>query len=517
MSLHASSSAAVGSAAARAAWHVSLPLLAGVLVYLYTLSQGQAVLQDGDTAWHIAVGQWIFEHGAIPAHDPFSHTMAGAPWTAHEWLSELLLAAAHGAGGWTGVAAITSLAMAATIALLTRALLRSLEPVYVVAFAMLAVVMTAAHLLARPHILAMPLMMIWVIEVIRARESGRAPSLWLLPVMTLWANMHGGFTLGLALALAFAVEAVFDGRKRRQARSTAKAWGIFLVLGTGSALLTPHGPQGIYFTWQVLFETRYALGRIGEWRSPNFQKLQPLEIWLLGAMALAMYQGLRFPLIRLVLLLGLVHISLKHVRNVELLGLLAPLFLATPLAEQWCQRQQAKPQFDKGDTLLRKLAGRAGRNAVLLGLGAAAVVTFSISRARPLSPPEEIAPVLAVRAVQQAGIKGPVLNNYGWGGYLIYVGIPPFIDGRADMYGDAFLKEYAEAIDLRTSDGLQKLLAKHKISWTLLEPGSASVALLDHLPQWRRLYSDATAVVHVKSAAEAAPSAAAGGSGSASQ
>ena len=76
--------------------------------------------------------------------------MPGAAWTAQEWLSEVILALAHQAGGWTAVVALTTLAFAATIALLTRALLRSLEPIYALLFAGLGVVMTAGHLWRGP-------------------------------------------------------------------------------------------------------------------------------------------------------------------------------------------------------------------------------------------------------------------------------------------------------------------------------------------------------------------------------
>jgi len=81
---------------------------------------------------------------------------------------------------------------------------------------------------------------------------------------------------------------------------------------------------------------------------------------------------------------------------------------------------------------------------------------------------------------------------------LIYAGIPPFIDGRSDMYGYDFLKEFVEALLLTKSTGLENLLDKYKIAWTLLPPGSAAVTLLDHLPGWRRLYTDNIAVVHVR-------------------
>jgi hypothetical protein len=92
-------------------------------------------------------------------------------------------------------------------------------------------------------------------------------------------------------------------------------------------------------------------------------------------------------------------------------------------------------------------------------------------------------------------VTGPVLNDYGFGGYLIFAGIPPFIDGRAELYGDEFIKRYVQAM-LLESDELPKLLDQYDIAWTLIAPERPAALLLDHLPGWRRLYADDIAVVH---------------------
>jgi len=210
---------------------------------------------------------------------------------------------------------------------------------------------------------------------------------------------------------------------------------------------------------------------------------------------------LRFPIMRLILLLGLLHLALKHIRNVELIGLLAPLFLAAPLAKQWQERAVAGRQLASVDRIFHELAREAShRTATLTMAGLGLITLLFIQLSNPL-PKEEISPAGALQAVRKTGLTGPVLNEYRFGGYLIYAGIPTFIDGRADMYGDNFMKEYVESLSLTTSDGLQKLLEKYRIEWTLLPPESAAVALLDHLPEWRRLYADKVAVVHVKKTA----------------
>jgi hypothetical protein len=91
-----------------------------------------------------------------------------------------------------------------------------------------------------------------------------------------------------------------------------------------------------------------------------------------------------------------------------------------------------------------------------------------------------------------------VLNGYEWGGYLTYLGTPVFIDGRSDMYRDAFIREYVTALELHDRDALDILLDKYKVTWTLLPKEVSANALLDHLPNWRRVYADDVAVVHAR-------------------
>jgi hypothetical protein len=106
-----------------------------------------------------------------------------------------------------------------------------------------------------------------------------------------------------------------------------------------------------------------------------------------------------------------------------------------------------------------------------------------------------IAPAPALAAARQAGLTGPVFNDYDFGGYLIFEGVPVFVDGRIDLYGDDFMRAYAAALD-HEGDALSPLLERHHVAWTLLKPDEAAVAALDRDPGWERVYADASAVVH---------------------
>ena len=73
------------------------------LFLLLSFSKGQELLNDGDTGYHIRAGEYIIDTLSIPKHDIFSFLTPPLPWTAHEWLSEIIMAMVHRAFGLTGV------------------------------------------------------------------------------------------------------------------------------------------------------------------------------------------------------------------------------------------------------------------------------------------------------------------------------------------------------------------------------------------------------------------------------
>jgi len=173
-----------------------LPLWVGIGVYALLLLVGSRLLNDPDTLWHITVGQWILDHRAMPETDVYSFTMRGQPWISMYWVAQVLYAKAYSVFGWSGPVVLAAAGSAATFALLAKLLSRHLSESTTTVFVAAALALTAPHLLARPHVLALPVMVAWVGGLIAAADRRDAPSFWLLPLIALWANLHGGFVLG---------------------------------------------------------------------------------------------------------------------------------------------------------------------------------------------------------------------------------------------------------------------------------------------------------------------------------
>jgi hypothetical protein len=130
--------------------------------------------------------------------------------------------------------------------------------------------------------------------------------------------------------------------------------------------------------------------------------------------------------------------------------------------------------------------------AAVIALGLFA--TASALDRRGIAPRGDVAPVAAVEAARQAGLTGHVFNSVRFAGYLMLVGIPTFVDGRADLFGDAFLQRFVAAWSA-VGNAFPELLDHHDVTWTLLEPLSPAADMLDNLPGWERVYTAPSAVI----------------------
>ncbi len=476
-------------AVGRSAWQadMSLILLPALAVFAYCAFD-RSLFFDGDTNWHLAAGRWILANGVSPRVDPFSYTASGRLWVAHEWLSEALMALAYGAAGWGGVVVLIGAAAAATTALMAAELRRWLGPLSVIAALGVSFMLLVPHLLLRPHILALLLLVLWTSRLLEARRLGRSPPLWLLPLMVVWANLHGSYIFGLAFIGPFALEALTAARGAGRL-SAALKWGAFGVAAVLAALLTPNGLDGLLLPFKVM--TMTILTALSEWKAADFGRPTPLEFALMFTLFICLYRGVRMGWARLALLLLLLHMALQHIRQEFVLAVVGPLLLAEPLGRA----------FEPGKALPVPWRRPPAADIVAPGL-VAMVLVLSVAAWRLISVEDRRdgvnVPVTALSHVPPQLAARPVFNDYSFGGWLIFNGVRPFIDGRADMYGDAFVQTYLAAEAVRTPSDADQALRRYGVVWTILQPTSPLVAHLDHSPGWRRLYADKWAVVQVR-------------------
>ena len=475
-------------------WRISWPLITLVLSMIWCL--GSPALTEPDTFMHIAAGNWMFEHLAIPRLDPFTHSVANAPWIAHEWLSECAFAFVFNFAGWTGLVVLVSTCFSFTIVYLVRFLMKRVPPPYAILFAFMAMSAMVSHYTVRPHVLTWPIIAIWVGTLINASENKTHPPWLLLALMPLWVNLHGSFTMGLALILPFALEACLSLDEHTKIDwMLAKKWALFFLFALISGLANPYGLLGILFSYNLM--QMNGLKYISEWIPMDFSKFGPFEAWVILILSLSLLGYLRLPLLRLIMVLGIFHQALAHSRFVSILGLLYPFLIATPFGKTYQQKSVEQKQLNPVDHYFNQLNQPAGIFSISVGIVIIGIAIMITHEYPGHTPPEDYAPSAALHAAKLAHVDGNVLNANKVGGYLIYEKVPVFDDGRVDMYGNAHIELVMDTLFKADPMKLKKLIHDYHIKWSILEPNSPPSWYLDQQPDWKKIYADNIAVVYV--------------------
>jgi hypothetical protein len=451
-----------------------LPLLIAVLLIPAALGSSTTIFNDGDVSWHIATGQWILAHQAIPRTDPFSFTWAGKPWVPIEWLAEVALGAAYRVARYSGVAALVTAALIALHAIVYTNAARRVRPWIAVGIIVAMDVVLIPMMFARPHLLAWPLIAGWTWLMLRARERDRAPPLVAALCMLIWANLHGSFVMGLVIAAAFGLEALIFSADRRRA---FKQWALFGGACLAAVFVNANGLAGVVHPLRIA--NLQMLPLIDEWK-PSSPSVTPWFFGLLAiALALVAWKRPRLEWTRWLLLGGLLALALLQARHQAVLAIVAAMVLPRGFVHT-----PARPPIARGPVLA------AVSGAVLLLIARLVM---------PLAPPENgTNPRKLIAAVPPQLRSAPVLNGYSMGGPLILAGIRPYIDGRGDMYGDELVIGYSRIMK-GDREALGQAVAQWNIRWAIFPHDAKKVlALLDGTPGWTRVARDPAGVIYIR-------------------
>jgi hypothetical protein len=455
-----------------------------VVLLLLTLQDGDRLLFDPDCQWHIAIGRWIWAHKAVPWVDEFSYTFAGQPWLAKEWLSQLAYYGAFEAAGWRGAVIIASVALAAAFALIygfVRERVRAPIPLIVVLVAFL---LTMVHMVARPHALVLPVVVIWMRALAVAREREEAPSPWLALLMVLWTNMHGSFPLGVGMAAILAAEGVLLGKSGTFATRFI-AWFWFGAATLAATLATPYGWQAILIPLKMEGQGQ-ALRYIQEWNPISFDMYGAQAVAAMAAALGCLVADWKRNAFR-ILAVGLLSLmAIDHIRFISTFAIVSPMLIATALARRpGFAAQPAAPA-----TAYSKLT-----------TGALAAAALALCIAIQPAPSVEVAPEAALRAAREKGLTGRVFNDYSFGGFLIAQGVPTFIDGRTDQLflGD-FMPKLYDSLDKDDTKDFSDILDRYGVEWALVRSDSTRAKRLAVMPGWTEVHRDETAAVFARKA-----------------
>ncbi len=235
-------------------------------------------MQDPDFGWHIRAGEYILHYG-IPYTDPFSYSMPSYPFVDHEWLTNILLERIFTLWG-----IVPLLILSSTLAV------GSLLLQYVVSekkWASMSLLISGATLFDFVGIRTQAITWFFLSVLVCVLFQKKLWDKWRfgLPVLFLvWANLHGGFGIGLGV---FGV--VLAGRAIEE-RKKIKESLLLLLLCAGATLINPYGLRLWWEFWMQLSDTQLRWS-ITEW-SPAyyFTNVAFWGYWLLSGFLILRYR-----------------------------------------------------------------------------------------------------------------------------------------------------------------------------------------------------------------------------------
>src|SRR6266542_5945716 len=226
-----------------------------IYVFAFSFFFAARPLSDGDFWWHLKTGQYIIQNRTIPKVDLYSFTNYGKPWVAHEWLSEVIFYIVYSRLGFNSLIFIFAILTALAFWIAFK---RSDSHPFIAGFATLLGVWTALPTIGvRPRVFTLLLTSVYLAVLTRYARRGEGKAIWwLVPLMVLWVNLHGGFFIGLVLIVLTIIGILLDawaaGEKIGPLWLRMRTLGFVLLGSLLAGLLNPYGLRIYTFSLEVL-------------------------------------------------------------------------------------------------------------------------------------------------------------------------------------------------------------------------------------------------------------------------
>jgi hypothetical protein len=477
---------AAAPASARSAWTACAwaLLLGSSVVYFFTINQA-----DNDLWGHVFFGRYVLSTGAVPRVDTFAYTTAGQRWIDHEWLSQVLFATVYNHGAAAALLLLKFTIGATTVLLLLTRMRRPTTPYVWGGIGVLMIAVLARGFSIRPQIFTYlgVACTLWLLD---QHQRGRPRILWCFPpIFLVWANLHGGFILGLAILGLFAVAAGLRVR-----RFPWLPWMVLLASIAATAL-NPYGPRLLTYVWGELSRAH----PITEWRPASPSDVSQFVFFGLFGLFLV-----TLPLLRdwrergweavLALAVGILAVRQQRHTAVFALCAAAPVAAQVEAARGWLLKRTPSPTLSPPAqwVVIAGLTALAAVQLVFTGL------RFQRDALQIVFDPADY-PTAAVAALRQAGARANLAVPLDWGEYVLWFLAPQTkvsVDGRfATLFSERVVEDNFDFFS--GAPGWRRLVDQYPTDAALVPVGSRCP--IGQLPGWQRVYGDRVAEVYVRS------------------
>jgi hypothetical protein len=457
---------------------------------------------SSDTWWHLATGRWIVAHHAVPHTDPFSFTVAGKRWIAHEYAADTAMYLLYRAGGFPALVAANTALLALAFWFVYRRC-RSFAIANALAL-LLGIWAARVGFALRPQTISflMGAVYLWILD--RYKRTRHWHWLAVLPLLMLvWLQLHAGYVLGLALIGLTLLAEALDWAVGRGGFSP-KDWSAPLIALAACVAVVPLNPNGFaLFRFPVELLRMKVNEQILEWQPAPFHDARYWPFLALAILTLLaiMFSAQKYRPGQFLLFVVFLSAALKSRRNIPVFVLIAVPLLAEHVRLPGKTYHRGTLRLRSGQaTTQRKPMIVFSVGSLLMAAMICAWQTYTALQSQS-NAEARVFPSAAVQYLSEHDLPGNLINAYGFGGYLIWR-LPErkvFVDGRADMYGDKFLEEYTSVYAGHSLP--DPLLDRYQVRTAILEPHSGLAGVLNIKTgngSWKKVYEDDKAVTFVR-------------------
>ncbi len=504
----------------------AIGVLFGVIVLTAHLE-----IRDFDLWLHIGVGQFIVQNGYVPAQDILSYTIAGTPWVNHEWLFQVLAFSVFHSWGAEGLIRMQVVVVWVTLMLLLFLGYNRERQFFTVFTLLLVLLVYQTRFTIRPDIFSLLFFTIYIYLLSLHIDKKWAPFAFVV-TQVLWTNMHGFFFFGPLFVLI----ALIGEWLRRHVR-LPYAWNttgrltneeyrrlkVILAAVILACLANPMTFQGAIYPLTVMFqlpqdskiffEYIMELQRPVEWG--NLFSLNRFPFYklliLLSAYSFVLNRrkvdvgGFLFWLVFLLF-------SLAALRNIVFFAFAAYLVIMTNVLTIDFRRIVPIRFLHKNfqhitETFLKIFLTLW---MVAFGVDRSSGGYFDYDRFENKSLMEGISttnyPKGAADFLVAHNIKGHIFNDFNSGAYLVgrcFPNIKVFIDGRTEVYGPNFFKNYLRIWEKQDIAFFDQVAEDYGMTLAFLNSTGEAIppTLLRHLythEDWALIYFDHDGMIFAK-------------------